>query len=513
MPVSAAAVEQPVVEVQRQVAAAPTEQQQPTQQQHKPGPGSIVKGVVTATGKGCRDVLAPDAATLPPRGACWTTRGHRVLQLESSCLLQLRARECREVVVRISFGDPGSVPARVRFDHAVRPTAPFEPLGEVALQPKSLSQLRHLFRLCRGGAVQRCLRITLLGHLASEDNSGGECRQEWVQCSLTETLHLCLPTSTSRVLPTASLAAHRVSHLLITGQLPESAPSASDLISLQVPAAGSEANEALLAATADSGVNVLLVQQKHQGNAGAASCSGTSTQPTECTRMQVVPLHLSEAQGPCSVPTVAAEPAAVAAPPPDVTPPQPLVVAVKPARLVPPTPYFSAESEEESVAGEASVGPPPIPAAHPLPPVLEDPEELEGPTQAQLVAGKQDEAAVLVLEAVEDGWLANEGPAGGVEQLASLKDVDTVTEAQEAAASALFASQLEQRAALLEVAAALLRDACREVEACELLQAVLEAAPRCGGAFLNAGNRGGTAKGFQVDALLGLKAVVSKRAG
>ena len=87
-------------------------------------------------------------------------------------MLQLQASQCRDVVVRIAFADPASVPATVRFEHAARPSAPFEPLGEVRLQARSLQQPRHLFRLCRGGPVQRCLRITLLGHLSEQSNSG-----------------------------------------------------------------------------------------------------------------------------------------------------------------------------------------------------------------------------------------------------------------------------------------------------------------------------------------------------
>lgn len=57
-----------------------------------PSDMSIVRTVTTATGTGCKDVLAAHATVLLPPGACWTSRGHRVLHLESSCILQLYGR-------------------------------------------------------------------------------------------------------------------------------------------------------------------------------------------------------------------------------------------------------------------------------------------------------------------------------------------------------------------------------------------------------------------------------------
>lgn len=53
---------------------------------------SIVRCVTTATGTGCKDVIAPHSSAAPSAGACWTSRGHRVLLLESSCILQLWGR-------------------------------------------------------------------------------------------------------------------------------------------------------------------------------------------------------------------------------------------------------------------------------------------------------------------------------------------------------------------------------------------------------------------------------------
>ena len=49
-------------------------------------------GHATATGTGCKDIIAAHGATALPAGACWTTRGHRVLRLESSAILQLWGR-------------------------------------------------------------------------------------------------------------------------------------------------------------------------------------------------------------------------------------------------------------------------------------------------------------------------------------------------------------------------------------------------------------------------------------
>jgi hypothetical protein len=51
-----------------------------------------------------------------------------------------------DVTLRITFADATSVPRLVRLEHAPRATAAFERLGDIPLQPKSLLQLRHLFR-------------------------------------------------------------------------------------------------------------------------------------------------------------------------------------------------------------------------------------------------------------------------------------------------------------------------------------------------------------------------------
>lgn len=53
-----------------------------------------------------------------------------------------------DVTLRITFADAASVPRLVRLEHAPSPTAAFDRLGDIMLQPKSLKQLRHLFRCC-----------------------------------------------------------------------------------------------------------------------------------------------------------------------------------------------------------------------------------------------------------------------------------------------------------------------------------------------------------------------------
>ena len=51
-----------------------------------------------------------------------------------------------DVTLRITFADAPSVPRIVRLEHAPTPTAAFERLGDIRLQAKSLTQLKHLFR-------------------------------------------------------------------------------------------------------------------------------------------------------------------------------------------------------------------------------------------------------------------------------------------------------------------------------------------------------------------------------
>ncbi len=59
-----------------------------------------------------------------------------------------------DVTLRITFADAASVPRLVRLEHAPSPTAAFGRLGDIMLQPKSLKQLRHLFRCGQWLAAQ-----------------------------------------------------------------------------------------------------------------------------------------------------------------------------------------------------------------------------------------------------------------------------------------------------------------------------------------------------------------------
>lgn len=92
------AVRQPSPEPQAQLAAAlvPPAPEQQEQHGHQaaipPQDQSIVRSVVTATGTGCKDIIASHTGDVLPPSACWTSRGHRTLRLESSAILQLWGR-------------------------------------------------------------------------------------------------------------------------------------------------------------------------------------------------------------------------------------------------------------------------------------------------------------------------------------------------------------------------------------------------------------------------------------
>ncbi len=160
----------------------------------------IVRSVITATGQGCKEVLAASAkaASMGTRrkngsaasaAATWKTRAHKAPRTQSSCMLQLGAKTYRDVAIRITFADAITVPALLCFEHAPTPTAPFVLLGQVPLQPKSTKQLKHVFRLGVDTTVEKCLRITCLGHIA-KNHSG----------------------------------VHSVSHLLVTGEVAPPSP-------------------------------------------------------------------------------------------------------------------------------------------------------------------------------------------------------------------------------------------------------------------------------------------------
>ena len=154
-----------------------------TEEKHQVGEPSIVRSIITATGQGCKDILAAGTAVGVSKNACWTTRAHKTAHLESSATLMLKYRRQSDLVIRIAFADSATVPKSIKFSHAPSASSAFESLGEVKLRDRSLQQLRHLFRLGGPTGVQRYVRLELKGHLSS--NTG------------------------------ASL--HKVAHLLVTG--------------------------------------------------------------------------------------------------------------------------------------------------------------------------------------------------------------------------------------------------------------------------------------------------------
>lgn len=74
------------------------------------------------------------------------SRASFALHKPESCLVQVLCST--DITLRITFADAASVPRLVRLEHAPSHTAAFERLGDIMLQPKSLKQLRHLFRCC-----------------------------------------------------------------------------------------------------------------------------------------------------------------------------------------------------------------------------------------------------------------------------------------------------------------------------------------------------------------------------
>jgi hypothetical protein len=72
---------------------------------------------------------------------------------------------CRrtDVTLRITFAEAAAVPRVVRLEHAPSATAAFERLGDIPLQPRSLQQLRHLFRRVRGAGRPAPLALVCTG--------------------------------------------------------------------------------------------------------------------------------------------------------------------------------------------------------------------------------------------------------------------------------------------------------------------------------------------------------------
>lgn len=138
----------------------------------------IVRGVVTASGQGCKEVVASSAArnvrsAFRAAAVLWKTRGYRKggRATESFCTLLLASESNRDVAIHITFTEASTVPASISFEHATSPTAPFSLLGKVDLEEKSTTQLKHVFRLGEDIHVGRCLRITCLGHVLGHEKA------------------------------------------------------------------------------------------------------------------------------------------------------------------------------------------------------------------------------------------------------------------------------------------------------------------------------------------------------
>lgn len=254
---------------QRDVAAKPADVGEPT----------AVRRVITATGQGCKDVLAAGTSAPPPRGALWKTRAHKTARTESSCMLQLREGRYRDVTLRITFSEAATVPARLCLEHAPTPTAAFAPLGVVPLQAKSMKQLKHVFRLGPDTIVQKCLRISCLGHIAKD--------------------HSCV---------------HSVSYLLITGEpapVIEHKMAPSSVVST-ASAAGAPAEME----TASSGPPRILVQVPDVGGQLKEAASLPASRPGSAKGKKGERIQLKKAAPPPPPLPGAAKKAAPPPPPP-----------------------------------------------------------------------------------------------------------------------------------------------------------------------------------------------------
>ncbi|KAI3430710.1 hypothetical protein D9Q98_005298 [Chlorella vulgaris] len=550
------------------------EQQQAAAQADEPGTPaipssdlSLVRSVTTATGTGCKGVIAPHvAATLAP-GACWTSRGHRSLLMESYCILQLKHACTSDVTLRITFADAGSVPRIVRLEHAPTATAAFEPLGDILLAAKSLHQLRHLFRLGKRLQVRRFLRITLLSHMA-EEHSGAH-----------RVSHMLL-TSGAQPQPTQSASAQ-------SGGQGHSGTSAAALAALPPPGehtVDSKQREAVTPATVgghtppDGSVELAAVAPSSSSEPAvpplllAAVLSGMGTA-----------IHVASTAQPAPPPQLPADasslstagPAIAAAPNPEL----PALVAASQlaaedghsaGRPAAPDPenelsrssYVSGIEEGELEAQEKEG----LPRGHQqLQAEVEAAQERTSLQDAsspdamqevlpQLPAERRAEVGAFLSDFNLDSQQAQEAvlrlfdgethssaaelgedavlrlpallPSAEERQLlggyqgrhsalgfaeAFMLKMMEVPALHQGLDALRISSGFNRRAEAVAASAALLSAACQEVQQCEVLRTVLKVALLAAN-FLNAGNPSGTAAGFQLDALPRLKDVRSTRA-
>lgn len=134
---------------------------------------TIVQGLVTATGQGCKEVLQGSVAAKKgsKSGHVWKSRSPKGSQMNSSCTLKLDSRNSCNVTIKITFADGDSVPGVLLFEHAPKATAAFKPLGKVYLQQKSLRQLKHVFHLGKDVMVDRYLRVSCKGQIGDTKNN------------------------------------------------------------------------------------------------------------------------------------------------------------------------------------------------------------------------------------------------------------------------------------------------------------------------------------------------------
>lgn len=137
------------------------------------GKETIVQGLVTASGQGCKEVLQGSVVAKKgsKSGHVWKSRSPKGTQLKSSCTLKLESKKSCSVTIKITFADGDSVPGVLLFEHAPKATAVFKPLGKVTLQKKSLKQLKHVFHLGDDVVVDRYLRVSCMGQIGDTKNN------------------------------------------------------------------------------------------------------------------------------------------------------------------------------------------------------------------------------------------------------------------------------------------------------------------------------------------------------
>lgn len=136
---------------------------------------ALVRGVVTSTGQGCKEVIDVSATNKKNTTShVWKTRPFKSSTVTSSCTLKLVGKESNNVTIRVTFANGESVPSNILFEHAAKAVADFKPLGKVALQKKSVKQLKHVFRLGQDVNVERFLRITFTGSILKSGASSNK---------------------------------------------------------------------------------------------------------------------------------------------------------------------------------------------------------------------------------------------------------------------------------------------------------------------------------------------------